>query len=110
MVVIVQRFSVVVLSQIISIEIKKEYDLGDNTEVEIEVDMEKKGIFYFINKMQCPYYICGVSSSSLLFGISADYSNAVLKVLSVKKMEKSSAHPSLKCDGIKWKKEENKIK
>jgi hypothetical protein len=61
------------------------YNVGDNTEIEIEADMEKKMIFYFINKKQCPYYICD-SSSPLLFGIGAIGSNCMLEVLSVKKM------------------------
>jgi hypothetical protein len=79
-----------------------EYNVGDNTVVEVEVDMEKKMIFYFINKKQCPYYISDISSSPLLFGISAKYSNAILEVLSIKKMEKSTADPSVVCEAIKW--------
>jgi hypothetical protein len=55
-----------------------EYNVGDNTLVEVEVDIKKKEIFYFINKKQCPYYICDVFSSPLLFGISAYNSNCIL--------------------------------
>jgi hypothetical protein len=65
--------------------------------------MEKKVIFYFINKMQCPYYISDISSSLLLFGISAFQSNSILGILSVRKMVKSSSDPFLKCEAIKWK-------
>jgi hypothetical protein len=81
-----------------------EYNVGDNTEVEVEVDMEKKVIYYFINKKQCPFYICD-SSSPILFGICAFESNATLEVLSVKKMVKSSSDPSVPCKAIKWVKE-----
>jgi hypothetical protein len=81
----------------------KEYYVGDNTEVEVEIDMEKKVIFYFINKKQCPYYISDVSSSPLLFGISAYYSNAILEVFSVKKIVKSSSDPYVRCKAMKWK-------
>jgi hypothetical protein len=80
-----------------------EYNAGYNTVVEVEVDMEKKAIFYFINKKQCPYYISDISSSPLLFGISAALSNAIVQVLSVKKMRKSSSDPSVRCESIKWK-------
>jgi hypothetical protein len=80
-----------------------EYDVGDNTVVEVEVDMEKKVIFYFINKKQCPYYISYVSSSPLLFGISAIWSNCILEVLSIKKIVKSSSDPSVRCEAMKWK-------
>jgi hypothetical protein len=64
--------------------------------------MEKKVIFYFINKKQCPYYISDISSFPLLFGISAIQSNAILEVLSVKKIVKSSSDPSVPCKAMKW--------
>jgi hypothetical protein len=80
------------------------YNVGDNTVVEIEVDMEKKVIFYFINKKECPYYISDVSSSPLLFGISAFQSNSILEVLSIKKIVKSSSDPSVPCEAMKWRK------
>jgi hypothetical protein len=80
-----------------------EYNVRDNTVVEVEVDMEKKVIFYFINKKQCPYYISGVFSSPLLFGINASFSDAILEILSVKKMVKSSSDSSVPCEAIKWK-------
>jgi hypothetical protein len=80
-----------------------EYNVGDNTVVEVDVDMEKKVIFYFINKKQCPYYISDVYSSPLLFGMGAIQSNSILAVLSIKKMAKSSADSSVPCEAIKWK-------
>jgi hypothetical protein len=64
--------------------------------------MEKKVIFYFINNKQCPICISDVCSSPLLFGISAINSNAILEVLSVKKMVKSSSESSVPCEAIKW--------
>jgi hypothetical protein len=82
-----------------------EYNVGDNTIIEAEVDIEKKVIFYFINKKQCPYYISDVFSSPFLFGITAGGSDAILEVLSIKKMVKSSSDSSVPCEAIKWKKE-----
>jgi hypothetical protein len=79
-----------------------EYNVGGNTIVEVVADMKKKVIFYFINKKQCPYYICDVSSSPLLFGINAFYSNCILEVLSIKKIVKSSSDPSVSCEAVKW--------
>jgi hypothetical protein len=52
-----------------------EFNVGDRSFVNVEVDLQKKRIYYFINKKQCPYYSNSVSSSPLLFGISAYYSN-----------------------------------
>jgi hypothetical protein len=86
-----------------------EYNIGDNTIIEVEVDIEKKVIFYFINKKQCPYYISDVSSSLLLFGINAGVSKAILEVLSVKKIVKSSSDPSVPCEAAKWVKEEEEL-
>jgi hypothetical protein len=82
-----------------------EYNVGDNTVVEVEVDMEKKVIFYFIKKKQCPYYISDVSSSPFLFGIRALYSNSILEILSINKIVKSSSDHSVPCKAMKWKKE-----
>jgi hypothetical protein len=81
-----------------------EYNVGDNTVVEVEVDMEQKVIFYFINNKQCPYYISDVSCFPLLFGISAYNSNCILEVLSIKKIVKSSSDPSVSCKAMKWRK------
>jgi hypothetical protein len=81
-----------------------EYNVGDNTIVEVEVDMKKKMIFYFINNKQCPYYICDISSSPLLFGINALYSNSILEIVSVKKMMKSTIDYSVSCEAMKWRK------
>jgi hypothetical protein len=80
-----------------------EYNVGDNTEIEVEADMEKKVIFYFINGKQCLYYICDVSCFPLLFGINACYSNSILEILSIKKIVKSSSDLSVKSKTIKWK-------
>jgi hypothetical protein len=66
--------------------------------------MEKKVIFYFINKKQCPYYISDVCSSPLLFGISGYNSSTILEVLSIKKMMKSSANTFVRCEAMKWEK------
>jgi hypothetical protein len=81
-----------------------EYNVGDNTEIEVEADIKKKVIFYFINNKKCPYYICDVSSSPLLFSISAQYSNSILEILSIKKIVKSSSDPSVPCEAMKWEK------
>jgi hypothetical protein len=80
------------------------YNVGDNTVVEVEADVEKKVIFYFINKKQCPYYISDVSSSRLLFCIRTLNSNSILEVLSIKKIVKSSSDRSVPCEAIKWRK------
>jgi hypothetical protein len=80
-----------------------DYQVKVNAEVEIEVDVKKKVIYYFINSKYCPYYISDVFSFPLLFGISGGLSNAILEVVSVKKMVKSSVDSSVPCKAINWK-------
>jgi hypothetical protein len=79
-----------------------EYEFGDNSIVDVEVDMNKNTIHYFINNNLCPYYHSDISSSPLVFGISAICSNGIIEIISVKKTKKSSVDPSTKCEGIKW--------
>jgi hypothetical protein len=55
-----------------------EYKFGDNSIVDVEVNMNKKTIHYFINNNLCPYYHSDISSSPLLFGINAIYSNGII--------------------------------
>jgi hypothetical protein len=81
-----------------------EYKFGDNSIVDVEVDMNKKTIHYFINNNLCPYYHFDISSSSLLFGINAVNSKGIIEIICVKKMKRSSVNPCAKCEGMKWKK------
>jgi hypothetical protein len=80
-----------------------EYNFGNNSIVDVEVDMNKKTIHYFINTKLCPYFHSYISSSPLVFGISAKKSHAIIKVLCVKKMRKSFVNFSGKCKAMKWK-------
>jgi hypothetical protein len=79
-----------------------EYKFGDNIIVDVEVDMNKNAIHYFINNNLCPYYHSDISSSSLVFGISGYRSKGIIEIICVKKMKKPSVNPSTECEGIKW--------
>jgi hypothetical protein len=79
-----------------------EYKFGDNSIVDVEVDMNKKTIHYFINNNLCPYYHSNISSSPLLFGINGFNSKGIIEVTSINKMKKSSINSSAKCKAIKW--------
>jgi hypothetical protein len=80
--------------------------VGDNTrvEIQIEIDTEKKMIFYFINKKQCPFYIYDISSSPHLFGISTKYSSSILEMLSIRNMKKLSINCFVFCEVMKYRK------
>jgi hypothetical protein len=82
-----------------------EYELEDNSIVDLEVDCEKKTTYFFINRKQCPYYISDISSSSfpLLFGFSS-YCSPIIEIISLSKIIPSSSYINLsvKCKPIKW--------
>jgi hypothetical protein len=82
-----------------------ELELGDNSFVNVEVDCEKKTIYFFINKIQYPYYVSEICSSSfpLLFGFSS-WSSPIIKVISLFKILPSSSYinHSVECKPIKW--------
>jgi hypothetical protein len=82
-----------------------EFKLEDNSVVDVEVDCEKKTIYFFINKNQSPYYISDISSSSfpLLFGFSSRFA-PIIEIISLFKILPSSSfiNPSLECKEIKW--------
>jgi hypothetical protein len=82
-----------------------EFKLADNSIFDMKVDCEKKTIYYFINKKQCPYYISDISSFSfpLVFGFSS-CALPIIEVISIYKSNKSDScfNSSLKCEAIKW--------
>jgi hypothetical protein len=81
-----------------------EYEFGDNSIVDVEVDMNKNTIHYFINNNLCPYYHFDISSFPLLFGINGYNSKGIIEIICVKKTKKSSINPCAQCEGIKWRK------
>jgi hypothetical protein len=82
-----------------------EFELINNSTIDIEVNCEKKTIYYFINKKQCPYYISDISSSSfpLLFGFSA-YRSPIIEIISLFKILPSFSYvnPPVECKPLKW--------
>jgi hypothetical protein len=71
---------------------RNEFRVGEGSTVDIEVDLCKKIIIFFINKEQCPYIVENVSDHSLplLFGISGDTLSSIIEVVSVQKSRVSS--------------------
>jgi hypothetical protein len=82
-----------------------EFKYNYNSIVDVEVDCEKKTIYFFIYKKQCPYYVSDICSSSfpVLFGFSS-YSSPIIEVFSLSKILPSSSYikSSLKCEEVKW--------
>jgi hypothetical protein len=82
---------------------KIEFIVENNTIIDVEVNMNDKTIYYFINNKQCPFYVNNISSSCLLFNIGALDSSSILEVISVKKLVVSSVDSSVECEPREWK-------
>jgi hypothetical protein len=69
-----------------------EYDVCDNTIIDVEVNTEIKSIFFIINRRVCPFYISNIYSCSfpLVFGISGLFTSSVVEVLYVYQLFRSS--------------------
>jgi hypothetical protein len=82
-----------------------EFEYENNSIVDVEVDCEKKTIYFFINKKQCPYYVSDISSSSfpLLFGFRS-CNSPIVEIISLFKILPSSLYTnsSFKCKPVKW--------
>jgi hypothetical protein len=79
--------------------------VGNNSLVEVEIDINKKIVLFYINGMQCPYYVDDVVSSPLLFGVSGRDTQSIVEILLVQKLSNSSIISSLNNNKIKWKME-----
>jgi hypothetical protein len=78
------------------------YGVKHNAVISVEVNMNKKTIHYFINYSHCPYYHSDIHCYSLLFGITGLLTNAILELISVCKLKKSTVDSSLECMEKKW--------
>jgi hypothetical protein len=75
-------------------------------DIEVEVDVNNKSIYSFINRKQCPYYISDIPSSSfpLLFAIREFHTSSIVEVSSLQVPIKPSYDFSVNCEKIVWEK------
>jgi hypothetical protein len=78
--------------------------IANNSFVEVEVNINKKAVFFFMNHKQYLYYVFPIPSSvfPLLFGISGHNTSSVVEVISVQKLLRSSFYVSAECEKISW--------
>jgi hypothetical protein len=82
-----------------------EYNISENSIINVEIDANKKTVFFFINYIQCPYYISNIPDWSLplLFGICGyQVVHSVIEIISIKKLLRSTASNSVECVKIDW--------
>lgn len=71
------------------------------TIISLEVDMSKKGVFFFVDKKQLPYYVRNVPEV-VVFALSG-YNTISYEIKSFQKLSNPSINPSLKCTEFDWK-------
>jgi hypothetical protein len=85
-----------------SSDIGKLSNFGENSTIEMEVNMNEKTLYFFINKAQLPYVVHNITSPSLSFGISGDNTKLTVELLSLIKLNKPSAN-NQNCTKFDWK-------
>jgi hypothetical protein len=82
--------------------IGKQSDFGENSTIEMEVNMNEKTLHFFINRTKLPYVVHNITSPSLSFGISAGYrTKLTVELLSLIKLNKPSAN-NQNCTKFQW--------
>jgi hypothetical protein len=72
--------------------IAKPSNFGENSTIEMEVDMNEKTLHFFINNIQLPYVVENITSPSLSFGISGYGTNLTVELVSLIKLSNPSAN------------------
>jgi hypothetical protein len=79
-----------------------DFNVTDNSTIQVRVDMNDKTAFYYINNNQFPVIVYNISSSPLLFGISGIETEAVVEITSVQKILKRIAYSSVEYEEMEW--------
>jgi hypothetical protein len=74
----------------------------DGVVVDVEIDMEKKGISYWIDGVLSVWRIIKVTSTPLLFGLCGVGVASEVEVVSLQRMKRSSLNPSLPFHSLDW--------
>jgi hypothetical protein len=68
----------------------EESDFGENSIIDLELNMNNKSLYFFVNNKLLPYIVDNISSSSLYFGITGYYTISTVEVISFLKLRKPS--------------------
>jgi hypothetical protein len=79
----------------------KQSNFGENSTIEMEVNMNEKTLHFFINKTQLPYVVHSITSLFLSFGISGYDTKLTVEFLSLIKLNKPSAN-NQNCTKFQW--------
>jgi hypothetical protein len=74
---------------------KEQFPFIENSVVELELNMNEKTLYFFLNNKQIPYFICNVSSSPLSFGISGCWTNSNIEIISLLKLHKPTINNNI---------------
>jgi hypothetical protein len=83
---------------------KEEFPFVENSIVELELNMNEKTLYFFLNNKQIPYFIYNTYSSPLSFGISGEYTNSNIEIISLLKLHKPTTNNNVRSVKLEWRK------
>jgi hypothetical protein len=81
---------------------KEQFPFVKNSVVELELNMNEKTLYFFLNNKQIPYFIYNISSSPLSFGISGLNTNSSIEIISLLKLHKPTINNNIPSEKIEW--------
>jgi hypothetical protein len=84
------NFSSIYYGDAFSACLENQYDFGENSIIELELNMNFKSLNFFYNNKLLSYVVDNISSSSLYFFISGYCTNSTVEVISFLKLRKPS--------------------
>jgi hypothetical protein len=85
-----------------SSDLGKPDSFGENSVIELELNMMNKTLHFFLNKKQLPYVIENITSSPLCFGISSCY-KINIEIISLLKLNEPTTDNNITCSKFEWK-------
>jgi hypothetical protein len=81
---------------------KEQFHFVENCVVELELNVNEKTLYFFLNNKQIPYFIYNISSSPLSFGISGYKTNSSIEIISFLKLHKPTINNNIPSQKFEW--------
>jgi hypothetical protein len=81
---------------------KEQFPFFENSVVELELNINEKTLYFFLNNKQIPYFIYNISSSPLSFGITGRWTNSSIEIISLLKLHKPTINNNISFKKIEW--------
>jgi hypothetical protein len=81
---------------------KEQFPFAENSVVELELNMNEKTLYFFLNNKQIPYFIYNILSSPLSFAISGQYTKSSIEIISLLKLHKPTINYNIPSEKYEW--------